>query len=85
MDWWQIFWHCVIWVVDVVVCVGLWLVVMIPIMLITALVGLIYGSIWLFLPFLPPFWATLASSGSSSKKQGFDWAIKPKPIDTAIW
>lgn len=32
MDWCQIFLHCMIWVVGVVVvCVGLWLVVMIPI------------------------------------------------------
>ncbi|MDK4533885.1 hypothetical protein QGZ99_02070 [Kingella kingae] len=77
MDWCQIFLHCMIWVVGVVVvCVGLWLVVMIPIMLITAFVGLIYGSIPLFLPFLPPFWATLASSSNDNKKKGFDWGDK---------
>lgn len=74
MDWWQIFLNCVIWVAGVVIFfVGLYLVIAIPVMIITFAVGTVWSFFRLFLPFLPSFWDNI---GTSSPKKGFDWGEK---------
>lgn len=73
MDWGQIFLNCVIWVIGVVIFfAGLYLIIMIPVMLITFAVGTVWSFFRLFLPFLPDFWENIGSSSSSTSK-GFDW------------
>lgn len=84
MDWWQILFNCIIWVVAVVVFfVGLYAIIAIPVMIITLVVGTIYSFFRLFLPFLPSFWdsgfggiISGGSSESSSPKKSFDWGEK---------
>lgn len=62
---------CFIWIVGVViVCIGLYVLIALPISLITAVVGIVYSFFRLFLPFLPDFWASIDTTG---KKGGFDW------------
>lgn len=71
MDWLHIIYVCFVWIVSVVVVgVGLYVVIMLPIALITAAVGIVYSFFRLFLPFLPDFWASVGTTG---KKGGFDW------------
>jgi hypothetical protein len=70
--------NCIIWVVAVVVFfAGLYAVVVIPIVLVTLAVGVVWSILRFFLPFLPNFWDNLGESGSSSsnnsKRKSFDW------------
>lgn len=72
MDWLHIIYVCFIWIVGVVVVgVGLYVVIALPIALITAVVGIVYSFFRLFLPFLPDFWESVGST--TEKKSGFDW------------
>ncbi|MDK4565320.1 hypothetical protein QG053_09815 [Kingella kingae] len=74
MDWWQIFINCTIWVIGVVVFfVGLYAIIMIPMMIVMFVIGTVYSSFRLFLPFLPDFWETVSTTASDSPKKGFDW------------
>ena len=44
MDWWHILYVCIIWIVGVVVVgVGLYVVIMLPVAIITAAVGIVYS------------------------------------------
>lgn len=72
MDWLHIIYVCIIWIVGVVVVsVGLYVVIALPIALITAAVGIVYSFFRLFLPFLPDFWESVGST--TEKKSSFDW------------
>lgn len=71
MDWLHTIFLCFVWIVAVVAAgVTLYVVVALPIALITAVVGIVYGFFRLFLPFLPEFWASIDTTGN---KSGFDW------------
>ncbi|HFC8547744.1 TPA: hypothetical protein ACFRG8_001894 [Neisseria lactamica] len=72
MDWLHTIFLCFVWIVAVVAAgVTLYVVVALPIALITAVVGIVYGFFRLFLPFLPDFWESVGST--AEKKSGFDW------------
>ena len=72
MDWLHTIFVCFIWIVAVVVAVvSLYVVIALPIALITTVVGIVYSFFRLFLPFLPDFWESVGST--TEKKGGFDW------------
>lgn len=75
MDWLQILYNCIIWIVFVVVFFGgLYLLLMLPFAIIGFLVGCVYSIFRFFLPFLPDFWDDTNSGGSPRKS--FDWGEK---------
>lgn len=75
MDWLQIIYNCIIIIIGVVIFgIGLYLIVAIPVMIITLAVGTVWSFFRLFLPFLPSFWDNIGTS--SSPRKGFDWGEK---------
>lgn len=73
MDWLHTIFICFAWIVAVVAAgVTFYVVVALPISLITYIVGIVYSFFRLFLPFIPNFWASIGT-GTTEEKGGFDW------------
>lgn len=74
MDWLQILYNCIAAILGaVIIGVGLYAIVFIPIFLITLAVGIVYSLIRLFLPFLPSFGKWVEESDNKTPRKRFNW------------
>lgn len=76
MDWLHTIFICFAWIVAVVIAgISVYVFIVLPISLITYIVGIVYSFFRLFLPFIPDFWASIGigGTGTTEDKGGFDW------------
>ncbi|WP_304671110.1 hypothetical protein [Neisseria polysaccharea] len=76
MDWLHTIFICFAWIVAVVIAgISVYVFIVLPISLITYIVGIVYSFFRLFLPFIPDFWASIGigGTGTTEEKGGFDW------------
>ncbi|WP_304678475.1 hypothetical protein [Neisseria bergeri] len=76
MDWLHTIFICFAWIVAVVIAgISVYVFIVLPISLITYIVGIVYSFFRLFLPFIPDFWVSIGigGTGTTEEKGGFDW------------
>lgn len=74
MDWLHILYNCIAAILGaVIIGVGLYAIIFVPIVLITFAVGAVYSLFRLLLPFLPSFGTWLSEVNDEPPRKKFNW------------